>query len=351
MDLAGSSNETVRAASARLPRRAALAGGCVLFLLLAVAAAAGWPAWQQWNWRNQPLERLEEEARQRPEQIDLYRHLTLRRLNQGEAARAALHARWVAQAEPQDPSSWVLYGRALLALGQLDASQAALERALQLDPSRAEAHLHLASLFAQRGSSHGAVTHLQKYTAARPRDAAGWKLMSEQFLELEEPGNARSAADRGLALAPRDLDLLYLSGRSAQLLGELEPARARLNAALEQQPAHPGASIALALVLQSSGAAADRNEAVRLLSHAAEAHPALPGIQYELGQALNDAGDSRGALRAWQAGLKADPNHPRIHQALSLLLFRLGRPEEAKRHQARHRQILKGAAAAPPDKS
>src|SRR5207302_551989 len=128
---------------------------------------------------------------------------------------------------------------------------------------------------------------LRHYTALRPADPAGWKLMARTFLDLNEPGDARTAANRALDTHSSDADAWTLLARADAMRGDLPAATSEYRQALRCDRRAPAARVGLATcLLESAGPPAQRQEAIRLLREAIALSPNDPDALYELGQAL-----------------------------------------------------------------
>ena len=130
----------------------------------------------------------------------------------------------------------------------------------------------------------------------------------------KRPGNARSHASYGLALADR--------GRAAEAI----------------------AAYQLALRLDPKSAATEQNLGNAYFQlrqyHAAAVHfrraialkPELPGAHNNLGTTLVELGDTAAAIESFRQALRVYPEHASAHQNLARTLFSLGKFAESARH-------------------
>lgn len=135
---------------------------------------------------------------------------------------------------------------------------------------------------------------------------------SRQSTPQRGAGQAASEqVERGLAL--------HQSGRPAE-------AAKLYEAALAQEPAHPGANHLLGLVHLQQGRPADAAEHI---ARAVGAQPENPQYQANLGVALNAAGRNAEAVEALKRALAIDPDFAEAYSNLGMALRGLGLLEEA----------------------
>jgi eukaryotic-like serine/threonine-protein kinase len=107
----------------------------------------------------------------------------------------------------------------------LAAGRAAFETAVRLAPSSSEANGALSDAEASLGDWRGALAHSRQGVALDPRSAAAAQRASLVLLSLRRYPEARVEAERGLSVAPVDLDLT--EERAMSLLGEGDLAGAQ----------------------------------------------------------------------------------------------------------------------------
>ena len=288
-------------------------------------------------------------------------HAALAELLQDQPAEAAGHLRILAEATPKKPDVWRGLARALAALGDGDGAMDAWRRLLKLEEDDLEAHAALAELVGDRKLA--ALPHLQVLAASGP-DLADARRRLAQLLEksgdlaaaqrtwesltLVSPGDplpherlAQLLADQGDAAgAQGELRWLTVHGpdpekafrRLAQALkdqgdaeGEIDAWRRLLQASPLDGPAHER----LAVLLAGLGRKAEGAAHLKAL---AELQPELPKPWKRYAKAVEEAGDTEGALAAWRQVLLADAGDPHAHDELGKILLSLGRHAEAGAH-------------------
>jgi predicted Zn-dependent protease len=113
-------------------------------------------------------------------------------------------------------------------------------------------------------------------------------------------------------------------------------AEAQAREILRVMPGHPDASRLLGAALRMGE---DASAAVEVLRPLAAVHPHAAALQYELGLALGDTGESADAIAALRRAVRAEPKHPHAWRALGDLLMLAGDNERADEAYARHIEV------------
>jgi serine/threonine protein kinase/TolB-like protein/Tfp pilus assembly protein PilF len=145
------------------------------------------------------------------------------------AGRAAERAKALA---PDLPASQLAMGSYYSQVRADNArALAAFETGLKISPDHADL-LTAAALAEQAlGRWDDAVKHLQRASTLDPRSASTARRLSQSLLRLRRYPEARAAADRGLAVAPTNLDLLENKAMTYLAQGDLPGARAVIHSA------------------------------------------------------------------------------------------------------------------------
>jgi hypothetical protein len=188
-------------------------------------------------------------------------------------------------------------------------AEAALGRALALDPDHAAARLELARLALEAERQDDALAHLDQL----PPAAAERPLALLVRARLEAARGLRPAAERHAAAAHRAAGLCG----AAELL--LEGAGRRDAFALQDELAQavgrcPGGAGPLADHLRRRG---DARGAIARLEAEARAAPARLEVRSALATALLAAGDAAGAAREWRELARLWPRDPRVEKRLA----------------------------------
>ena len=268
------------AAAARLPRRGRVAALAVPAAVLVVLGVL--------TWRHAEIYRNDETffrhiVSLNPTARGAYDNLNKHLNDQGRLEEFLTSARTALEHLPQDPTSNINYGLALVKSGQVDEGIAYYRRALELEPGNSRALDDLARLLGQTGRYDQALEVWRAAAAARPRQIRPH--LSMGVIE-QQRGNHQAAQRhyaRALAIDPGDADTRHKLGVLDFDLGRYEAALDHFRAALELQAQddlrarlHSGIGAALFRL--------DRpDQAVRSLQRALALDPSLREARDNLG--------------------------------------------------------------------
>ncbi|MGH9364670.1 MAG: protein kinase domain-containing protein [Thermoanaerobaculia bacterium] len=187
------------------------------------------------------------------------------------------------------------------------------------------------------GRWEAALDHLRQAERLDPRSVVTQRRLGRAFLWLRRYPEARETFDRGLALAPANLELIEYKATTFLAQGDLAGARAVLNAApKEVEPTALVTFVAtywdLVWVLDQE----QRELLLRLTPSAFDDDRGTWGLclaqAYALrGDAANMRSYAEEARKAFEEQLRAAPEDPQLHVLHGVVLAYLGRKEEAIR--------------------
>ena len=229
------------------------------------------------------------------------------------ARHAESGARWPPLDDPvlaavsrgrDDPRALLQRGVSLAETGNVDAAITAFEEALERDPSLAQAHANLISLYGR---------------------ARNWAKAEEHF-------------QRAVALGFQSADAQYDYGLVLSMQEKWDAAEAAYRQALALNPLHPQAHNNLGQLLERprSASATDRtaalNAAAAEYAQALEAQPSFRLARFNLGRMMLALGRNDEALAEFnQLQTPVDAETPRYVFALSTAEVRAGRKDEGVR--------------------
>jgi len=242
-----------------------------------------------------------------------------------EGAVAAL--RMAVELEPDAAEFWADLGTALARNGALAEAEAAVERALALRPDDAGARRNLAALLVNQANAlrqEGkdpveAVARLQRAVTLDPDRADLHARLGSALFQGERLAEAVAAYEKALQLAPEDAESGINLGYALNRLGRFDEAETILRGALAKAPESMAAHVNLGNALHGQGR----------LEEAAECHraalaldPASIPARVNLGTVHRDLGDDAASDAEYRAALVQDPENPEIHwqRALARLL-------------------------------
>jgi eukaryotic-like serine/threonine-protein kinase len=255
------------------------------------------------------------------------------------AKRAAERAVMLAPGRPE--SHWALGDYHQSVLGDYAQALAAYETGLKAAPDNADL-LTAAALTEQTlGRWDAAVKHLERAGTLDPRSVATPRRLSHSLLRLRRYPEALAAADRGLALAPANLDLIENKAMIYLAQGDLAGARAVARAAPpEVEPtalvAHFGNYWDLFWVLEDD----HQQLLLRLPPSAYDGDRGAWGIiRAQTHYVRGDLAKARVYADSARVGIEevlaATPKDPQRHVFLGLALAYLGRKADAIREGER----------------
>ncbi len=245
-------------------------------------------------------------------------------------------------------ASWGL-ARGLIGLEKRAEAELAVAATLKASPRHSGALARMAEIVLLRGEPNEAIVYTQKATGAmavdgiRPRPsrrdrADAWALEGEIQEKLEQPREALAAYEQALSADPLRVGVLLGSGRMLMRLARPRDALARFDSALSAKPSDkPDMLQRIPIVEATVGSA----QALLALERPQEAltrvQPLLatfkdnPEISLWLGHAQQALEKNDLAEAAFRRAIELSPNTFAGYVALSQLLFKTERPEEAAR--------------------
>ena len=253
--------------------------------------------------------------------------------------------------DPDDGESLVLLGyayqqrwRETADASNLPRSEAALRRALRLDPRDALAVTGLGSLALIRHDFHAALALGHRAQRLAPASARTYGVVGDALLELGRYDEAFRAFERMVALRPGVASYARIA-YARELLGDLRGAREAMrlaaDAAWGQREPAAWASVELAKLELRTG---ELQRATRLLRGAQRLLPGYVYASEQLARVAAARGDVRGALRHARRTADAVPL-PQFVALLADLHERVGNGPEARKQVATVRAIDRLLAA------
>lgn len=290
-------------------------------------------------------------------------------LRDNDATAAIADLRAVLREQPSSLALRLSLARAYRAHGEPALAEETLRSAMELSTENFDVRIELADLLAETGRSDQAVSLLEGMVRSAPSDARAREALVRAYLTKRDFKAARTAAEDLQVLAPKSATGFYLAGLAAKGDGRADEAAKQLDQALALNPGSPDILSARAQLDIEKGRL---GQAVALISDAAQKSPKsaaildLLGETYmaakdypravdtfertiqlapkwwipyrDLAQARKNMKDSQGAIRAYEAGIKAVPTEPELVIAAADLYTAEGRVDDAiARYEALHK--------------
>lgn len=199
----------------------------------------------------------------------------------------------ITQRFPRHQLSWKVLGAALNHAQKLRESLIPSQRAVDLDPKDAEAHIILGSTLQQLGRLEQAEASYRKAIALRP----------------------------DVALAH------YYLGATLHDLGRLGDAEVSYRNSIALNPNLPGVYVSLGILLRHTGRSED---AEPIYKRAIALKPDLAEAHYNLGVTLQELGRLDDAEASYRKAIALKPEYAEAHSGLGNVLMGCGRLEDAK---------------------
>jgi tetratricopeptide (TPR) repeat protein len=183
-----------------------------------------------------------------------------------------------------------------------DDAIADLERAVQLDPSFAAAHLDRGWLLQRQGNAQEALNDLRAALKIDPKDSRALDLLGLSYLSLDRAADAEPVLRRALEIAPDDPDILMHLGRALMELGR-EGEGQRLLARFQtlRPPSVRGPRRQAGLIEAASLSPGLRTaRQIERLGQGAAAHPDDYDLQLNLASLLLTAGQKEEATKQFR---------------------------------------------------
>lgn len=220
-------------------------------------------------------------------------------------------------------------GAVYLSLAQNEPAAASFRQAISLAPSYFEAHFNLGAALQKLGCLQQAVAHLQRAVQLRPESTAAHSTLALLLFQQEKLEEAVRAYQSALRLEAHDPNLHNNLGVVYSKLRRWEDAAACYRQAIALQADHAEAQRNLGSVLREAGRA---EEAVQALRQAVRLRPDFADAWASLALALierGEPGDLEAARASCEQALKLNPRLAAAHHNLGVVMFDMGRREEA----------------------
>ncbi|MDZ7829205.1 MAG: tetratricopeptide repeat protein [Halofilum sp. (in: g-proteobacteria)] len=227
------------------------------------------------------------------------------------AVRADLHA---------------LHARALVARGDRLEAQREIERAEEVAAGRLEIRLSRIALAMSRNRTSEAVTLAREATGEYPESARAWRVLYQVAAANDDLELARTAVDRAIALAARPTEHHLFRARLRVTQGDLEGARADLEAVGGELQGHPRVRFVEALI---AWVEADYETACDQLQQAVSDAPQFVEARFYLGVCQVRSGELNQAEAHLRWVNQRQPE-PVVARLLGRVLLALDQPERAR---------------------
>jgi len=265
-------------------------------------------------------------------------------------------ARELAAAFPDDSNAAFLMGMAALEQGDVEVATQHLQRALELEPNRADAYDHLGRTALLQGDHDKAVAMFQKALEIDPKAPGSYFRLGKALLFLRRHKEAIEALEKDIDLTPQPGESHCLLGETYLQLQEYQKAKDNYEAALRIKPDFTKAYYGLATACARLGLkeksklcrakfkeleAEDRRAGRhwrRVLDPLQGTRESVAHTHTDIGRVYRTRGDVDRARRLWEKAASLDPNNLVCRFELATLYLQQQRPLDALRL---HRELTR----------
>jgi tetratricopeptide (TPR) repeat protein len=220
----------------------------------------------------------------------------------------------------RNPDCWMAHNNLsslLLNEGRLDEALAHCQRALELQPGKAEHYNNLAAILAKAGRFDEAFAHYRKALAILPDYVDAHYNFGRALAGRGRFGEAIAEYQEAIRLQPRRAVFFYHRANAWAGAGRLDRAMADYREAVEIQPDYADAYHNLGVSLASQG---QFDEAATQFQRVLEINPGAAEAHSSLGLTLANQGRSPEALLHFRKALAIQPENVQARSNLAWLL-------------------------------
>jgi uncharacterized protein (TIGR02466 family) len=219
--------------------------------------------------------------------------------------------------------------------GQQKFAEAAktYQQALKLDPSIAEVHFNLGSVYGHMGRIGEAMACYRKALSLKPNLDAAWFNLGHAHQEQSEYEDAAGCYRKAIGLQPGFFEAHSNLGVVLQKQGKLEEAAQSYLKALRIHP-DPLGHFNLGTALRDQG---KHDEAAQSYLRALEMNPNYADAHNNLGEIFRDQGNMDSAIKSYQTALAINPEHPGANYNMAEFLYLAKKYDEARLYFERSR--------------
>ncbi len=247
----------------------------------------------------------------------------------GRVDEAIAHFQKALQIKPDYAEAHVNLGEALFQQGKVDEAMIHFQKALQIRPDYAEAHNNLGNALLQKGRVDEAITHLQKALQIIPGFVKARASFGNALLQKGNVDEAIVQYQTALQIKPDYAEAYNILGYALLQKGRVDEAMTQYQRALQINPDYAEAHVNLGNALCQKGKA---DEAMAHFQKALQINPDYVEAHINLGNTLCQKGRVDEAITHYQRVLQTNPDYAEAHNNLGNALLQKGKMDEAITH-------------------
>lgn len=229
-------------------------------------------------------------------------------------------------AQKESATAYFYQGTALHQQAKLEEAETAFRKALELDPSYAEARVNLGLILNQQDKFDAAVNEFKQAIRNDPKLAAAHFNLGVTLQAQGQLEPAIAAYREAINIDPNNAEANYNLGLALNKQGKTEPAIAAYKEAIRINPDYAKAYVKLGANLTDEGKI---EQAIANLRKAISLNPQDPEAYNIMGVALHKQNNLTKAISMWQEAIRLNSNYAEAHHNMGVALAGQGKLEEA----------------------
>lgn len=227
---------------------------------------------------------------------------------------------------PEHQLSWKVLGSALKALGKLDESLIANQKAVDLVPNDAAAQFNLGNTLRGLGRIEEALARYEQAIHIDPHISEAHINLGNTLSRIGKFKMAEASYRKAIALKPGVADVHFNLGNALRALLRQDDAISSYLNAITINPSFQLAHVNLGISLQEQG---QFHEALKSYKKAIILNPEISEVHYNMANCLKELGLLEEAEVSYKNAIKLSPNLELPHFYLGTTLSKLGRFDDA----------------------